>query len=45
MADRTQKSVARVKEIEDIINNMPRAILGGLFANEVRVNIAKEPTA
>ena len=44
-ADIGRYTAARVKEIEDTINNMPRAILGGLSANEAKANITKEPAA
>ena len=37
-------SSAHIKEIEDKINNMPRAILGGLSANQAKEKINNKTT-
>jgi IS30 family transposase len=44
-ADIGKYTAAHIKEIEDRINDMPRAVLGGLSANQAKAKIDKETAA
>ena len=44
-ADIGKYSATQVKEIEDTINDMPRAVLGGMSANQAKAKVDRETAA